>query len=57
LCYHNQKVSEAFQLFQEVLKINKEDRVAMLYIKRCEQLQNPAIVEEWGRLDETIQKL
>lgn len=56
-CYHNQKISEALQLFQEVLKINQEDRVALLYIKRCEQLQKNAMLEEWERIDETIQKL
>lgn len=56
-CYHNKKISEAFQLFQEVLRINKEDRVAMLYIKRCQQLQNYTSVEEWERLDESNQKL
>lgn len=56
-CYHHQKISEALRLFQEVLKINKEDRVARLYIKRCEQLQSHSRVEEWERLDETNQKL
>jgi two-component system, sensor histidine kinase ChiS len=56
-CYHNQKISEALPLFQEVLKINQEDRVAMLYIKRCEHLQRNAILEEWERPDETNQKI
>ncbi len=56
-CYHNQKISEALQLFQEVLKINQEDRVALLYVKRCEHLQKNAMLEEWERIDETIQKL
>ncbi|MGC1395584.1 MAG: adenylate/guanylate cyclase domain-containing protein, partial [Coleofasciculaceae cyanobacterium] len=55
-CYHDQKISEALQLFQEVLKINKEDRVAMLYIKRCEHLQNHTTVEEWEKIDQTNQK-
>ncbi|MGB5961421.1 MAG: response regulator [Coleofasciculaceae cyanobacterium] len=55
-CYHDQKISEALQLFQEVLKINKEDGVARLYIKRCEHLQNHTTVEEWEKIVQTNQK-
>jgi hypothetical protein len=37
--YNSQEISQAHQLFQNVLQLNEQDRAAQLYIRRCEQLQ------------------
>lgn len=55
--YYNQRIPQAYKIFQEVLKINQEDRAAQFYLQRCEQLQKPGISEERESLEEDNQKL
>jgi two-component system sensor histidine kinase ChiS len=54
--YNNREILQAQQLFQNVLQLNEQDRAAQLYMRRCEQLQNNTLSEEWEKLDEENQK-
>lgn len=54
--YHNQRISQAYEKFQNVLEINAQDQAARLYLKRCEQAKN-GIPEEWNRVVEENQKI
>ena len=54
--YNNYEISQAYQLFQNVLQLNERDRAAQLYIRRCEQLQNNMLPEEWEKIEEENQK-
>ncbi len=57
ILYNNQEISQAYQLFQNVLQLNEQDRAAQLYIRRCEQMQNNMLPEEWEKIEEENQKL
>lgn len=57
VCYHNHRVSEATQLFQEVLEINNEDLAAKLYIQRCQQTQKNVLLKELEISEETNPKM
>jgi tetratricopeptide (TPR) repeat protein len=41
------QIAEAKKLFQEVLRMNPHDKIAEIYVKRCEQIEEHGIPEEW----------
>jgi len=41
ILYHEQKLSEAYQIFKSVIQINDQDKAARLYIQNCEQFLKP----------------
>lgn len=42
------QLDEAYALFSEVLTVNPEDKVAQIYLKRCEQIQQYGVSDEWA---------
>ena len=55
--FYQQDFFQSYKIFTEIVKANEQDRAAMFYIKRCEQLQKNTMPEEWDRLEEENQKL
>ncbi len=40
--YHQQEVTQAEQIFQQILQLNTQDRAAQVYLERCQLLQQTA---------------
>jgi two-component system sensor histidine kinase ChiS len=55
--YHTKQVAKAYKIFQEILQINPQDQAVRIYVKRCEQLQQNGMPEEWDGGEEGNQKL
>ncbi len=47
ILYYQQNFTQAYQLFEQVLQVNGEDKAAGLYIKRCENYQKYGVPEAW----------
>ena len=43
-----QHIAEAKELFEEILHVNPHDKVARLYLDRCEQIQKYGVPDEWA---------
>jgi PAS domain S-box-containing protein len=45
--YHWKEFNNARPFFERVLQINKNDLVAQIYLKRCEQFQKDGVPDDW----------
>lgn len=52
LHYNQRKFTEAQQVFQEVLRINPQDRAAKVYVERCENYQEHGVPENWEGIED-----
>ena len=43
-----QHIAEAKELFEEIMHVNPHDKVARLYLDRCEQIQKYGVPDEWA---------
>jgi len=41
------QIEEAKEFFLEILHVNPDDKVARIYVQRCENIQQYGIAEEW----------
>jgi two-component system sensor histidine kinase ChiS len=55
--YKNKNFEKSLELFEDVFKINKNDKAAALYIKRCEYFRDNGIPESWDGIEVIDEKL
>ena len=44
----NKHVGEAKELFEEILHVNPHDKVAQIYLQRCEKILKYGVLDEWA---------
>jgi tetratricopeptide (TPR) repeat protein len=42
-----QQIAEAKEFFQEILHVNPDDKVARIYVQRCENIEHYGMADEW----------
>lgn len=52
LHYNQRNFTEAQPLFQEVLRINPQDRAAKVYVERCKYYQEHEVSENWEGIED-----
>jgi class 3 adenylate cyclase/PAS domain-containing protein len=51
MLYRKKAFEEAKTLFEKVLQINKDDRVAEIYLERCENFQKYGVPDDWKGIE------
>ncbi|MCU0544298.1 MAG: hypothetical protein MUE44_19325 [Oscillatoriaceae cyanobacterium Prado104] len=54
--YYAKKFRVAQQIFENILQINPEDKVAMLYFKRARKYRMYGVPEEWQGVESLTEK-
>ncbi len=52
LLYSQKEFTQAKEIFEKILRINIQDRAAMMYIERCEYYQNYGVPQEWSGIED-----
>lgn len=48
--YHSEEFNEARPFFEKVLQVNKNDKAAHIYLKRCEYFQKNGVPKNWDSI-------
>lgn len=54
--YYNGKLAEAKAIFEKIAAVNKDDKAAALYVKRCENFIKYGIPADWAGIEEMTGK-
>ncbi len=57
LLYHERNFATAFQIFKEILQLNRSDRAATFYVKRCRHFLTGEMPVEWEGMEVVGEKL
>ncbi|RKZ41668.1 MAG: diguanylate cyclase [Gammaproteobacteria bacterium] len=55
--YHCDEFNDARPFFEKVLQVNKNDKVAQIYLKRCEYFQKYGVSDDWENIEALLRIL
>jgi two-component system sensor histidine kinase ChiS len=55
--YYSRKFAEGYQVFKNLLQKNPQDKVAILYLKRCRKFNKYGTSQDWDTIEALVDKL